>query len=97
MDYLTEGMISELELKQLRVLRITEDFGSRSIGRNLGWIHWFVNNNGQLKVLDMPNCRVSIEHLQIMFENLSLLKILKLKVDHFNSGFLIVDDPLYSL
>jgi hypothetical protein len=101
MDYLTVGMIGELELKQLRVLRITEDFGVvefEEIDREEFGMdplaHWriFINSNRQLEVVDMPDCKVSIEYLRILLENLPLLRSLRLKVDHFNYGFLVAAD-----
>jgi hypothetical protein len=101
MDYLAVGMIGELELKQLRVLRITEDFGVvefEEIDREEFGMdplaHWriFINSNRQLEVVDMPDCKVSIEYLRILLENLPLLRSLRLKVDHFNYGFLVAAD-----
>jgi hypothetical protein len=91
---LTDGMMGELDLKQLKVFRITgnlglmnfldpELFGEDPLTR---W-RTFNNNNSQLEVLEMSEDAISFEFLRILLENLPLLRVLKSKVDHYNYGF----------
>jgi hypothetical protein len=104
MDFVSEEMISQLELKELVMLRISKDFrlmdfegedfeehGEFLIDQLANW-KTFIKNNCQLKALHMPDCKLSIEHLQILLENLPLLRYLKVKVDHYNYGFAVAAD-----
>jgi hypothetical protein len=99
MDYLTDEMIGQLELKQLKVFRITEKlglmdqldpelFGMDPLSR---W-RTFIVNNAQLEVLDMEECKVPHEFLRIVLENFPLPRSLKLKLDGHNYGNLEVAD-----
>jgi hypothetical protein len=93
-DYVTDEMLAQLEMKELRELCIKEivvpDNGDGSdedqeIVDPLADWRTFINNNSQLEVLHMlPRCRLSVEKLIITLENLPLLKSLELTVFGFD-------------
>jgi hypothetical protein len=86
-DYMKDTMFSQLDLKQLQEFHVTDWpqdwwrlWTSRfDEARMVDWLT-FIQNNPQLEVLDLPNWDSSIEHLQIVLENLSLLKRLNFKI-----------------
>jgi hypothetical protein len=88
-EYVTEEMLAQLELKEMRQLHIKEvistddDDGSEEddeLEDPLANWRTFTENNCQLEVLHVPNSRLSLEKLQNTLENLPLLRSLEFTV-----------------
>jgi hypothetical protein len=94
----SDEMLTQLKLKELRELHVTEFYSLRDyddddsddddLGHPLADWRKFINNNSQLEVLCMSECKMSVEQLQIALENLPLLKSLEFTVYGCNKALL---------
>ncbi len=94
MECMSKEMLTQLELKQLQELHVTQlaNFLHQPQNPNdletvnLEWTI-FIDNHSQLKILHLPQCHITVEQLQIALENLPLLESLEVIVSGFNYGF----------
>jgi hypothetical protein len=84
-DYMSELILVELELKEMRELIISR---SDPLIHLASW-RTFFKVNCQLETFHMPRCVMPIEYLLVTLENLPLLRSLELTVD----GFMAIEVP----
>jgi hypothetical protein len=93
-DYVSEVMISRIELNQLQEFRVSRCTNFVGFVRNITHLefvnlNWkaFIDQNSQLEYLRMPMCFIGVEQLQIALENLPSLKSLEVRLSGCNFGF----------
>jgi hypothetical protein len=94
--YMSEEMLAQLELKEMREFRMSEIVSTDGEEEDeFSLENWttFINNNCQLEVLHLLECKMSVEQLQVTLENLPLLKSLEFTVFGFAA---FSENPEYS-
>jgi hypothetical protein len=81
-DFMSQEMLVELELKEMREFRISK----QGLFWHLDSWKTFIKNHSKLELLHMPRCESSLQHLLVTLEGLPLLKSLESIV----SGFIFV-------
>jgi hypothetical protein len=81
-EYASDEMLAQLTLKELREFHLKKIASTDGEEDEFSLENWttFINNNCQLEVLHMSECKMSVEQLQVTMENLPLLKSLEFTV-----------------
>ncbi len=92
MEYASNEMLAQLELKEMRELHVTEIIfmDGEEPNDEVSLENWstFIDNNSKLEVLHLPKSKQSVEQLQCTLKNLPLLKSLESTVCGCDMGLL---------